>query len=203
MIDSFLLKGFIIGLVFGVPAGVVGVLTLRRALMHGAMVGFVSGMGSSVADSLYACIGVFGLTLISDFLMEHQIAISFIGGIGIILMGISIYTNKVKAINQSEEKKNIVTYFLSSFSITFTNPATILSFMLAFSMFGIKGMENAAENIWLIVGVFLGTGSWWAAISVIASKFRNKITDNIFLKLNKCFAAIIVVFGISMILRLL
>ena len=72
MLENYLLKGLVIGVVFGVPAGVVGILSIQRVLTQGAFAGFLTGIGSSAADIFYACVGVFGLTFISDILLKHQ-----------------------------------------------------------------------------------------------------------------------------------
>ncbi|MDE7245253.1 MAG: LysE family translocator, partial [Oscillospiraceae bacterium] len=70
--ENFLLKGLLVGLVFGVPAGAIGALTIQRTLSHGFWAGLLTGLGSSAADVLYACVGVFGLTAISDALLRWQ-----------------------------------------------------------------------------------------------------------------------------------
>lgn len=76
MIESYLLRGLLIGLIFGVPAGAIGALTIQRTLYGGF---FATGLGSSAADLLYACAGVFGITLVSDFLIRCQRSISLPG----------------------------------------------------------------------------------------------------------------------------
>lgn len=70
--SDFLIRGIMIGLLFGMPAGAVGAMTAQRTLNYGMKAGLLTGLGSSAADCIYACIGVFGLTLISDFLMKYQ-----------------------------------------------------------------------------------------------------------------------------------
>lgn len=59
MLENYLLKGLVIGVVFGVPAGVVGILSIQRVLTQGAFAGFLTGIGSSAADIFYACVGCF------------------------------------------------------------------------------------------------------------------------------------------------
>ena len=81
------LRGILIGLIFGVPAGAIGVLTIQRTLDRGFTAGLLTGLGSSAADLLYSCVGVFGITLISDFLTAHQIVIRVIGGFLILCYG--------------------------------------------------------------------------------------------------------------------
>ena len=74
------IKGILIGLIFGVPVGAVGAMTVQRTWEHGIKAGLLTGMGSSVADCIYAAIGAFGLTIISDFLLQYQGAIHLVGG---------------------------------------------------------------------------------------------------------------------------
>lgn len=76
-----------IGLVFGIPVGAVGVLTIQRTFESGIKAGLFTGLGSSVADCIYASIGAFGLTLLSDFLLEIQNVIHCVGGCLILVMG--------------------------------------------------------------------------------------------------------------------
>lgn len=64
---EYLLRGILIGLLFGLPFGAVGALTVQRTWSSGVKAGLLTGFGSSVADCAYACIGAFGLTLISTF----------------------------------------------------------------------------------------------------------------------------------------
>lgn len=80
----FLLKGILIELLFGVPVGAVGTMTIQRTLEHGVKAGLITGLGSSAAYCIYASIGAFGLTLVSDFLLKYQTAITVIGGVFII-----------------------------------------------------------------------------------------------------------------------
>lgn len=208
MLENYLMKGLVIGIVFGVPAGVVGVLSIQRAITQGSFAGLITGIGSSVADLSYACVGVFGITVISDFLSEHKSFICMAGCLIVIAIGIQTIrkTGEQSASPlvpvakttryQWEQPRHITSYFLSSFAIAITNPATILSFMAVFSMFQIEGTESVVENVQLVFGIFCGTCAWWFAIAVIVSMFRKKITESIYLKLNQIFGALMILFGI-------
>ena len=65
-----------------------GALTVQRTWEHGIKAGLLTGMGSSIADCIYAAIGAFGLTIISDFLLQYQGAIHLVGGTIVLFMGI-------------------------------------------------------------------------------------------------------------------
>ena len=85
---EYLLRGILIGLLFGLPVGAIGALTVQRTWSLGAKAGLLTGLGSSVADCFYACVGAFGLTLISDFLLRWQVVITAFGGTLVLAMGL-------------------------------------------------------------------------------------------------------------------
>lgn len=72
---DYLLHGILIGLLFGLPVGAVGTMTVQHTLSSGIKAGLFTRLGSSVADCFYAAVGVFGITLISDFLLKYQVII--------------------------------------------------------------------------------------------------------------------------------
>ena len=198
MLENYLIKGLIIGVVFGVPAGVVGVLSIQRGLTLGPAAGFLTGIGSSVADVFYACVGVFGITFISDFLLKHQSIICMAGCITAITLGIAGIVKAgrtVTRIGSADDAPLLVTCFFSSFTIAITNPATILSFMVVFSMFQIEGTESLGTNMQLIAGIFLGTCVWWLVIALAVSRFRNRITEGFYPKLNQVFGVLMILLG--------
>lgn len=207
MLENYLVRGLIIGIVFGVPAGAVGILSVQRVLSQGAAAGLVTGIGSSVADVFYACIGVFGITIISDFLLKHQHTICMLGCMMVILLGIQCFKKKKveKPALFTRERQGeghqpgtiryLISCFLSSFAIAITNPAAILSFMVVFSMFRIGGNESIGEDIQLVLGIFCGTCFWWLLIAVVVSRIRYRVTDGFYLKLNRIFGILMVLFG--------
>lgn len=201
MIWSLVLKGIWIGLIFGVPAGAIGVLTIQRTMDKGFAAGILTGLGSSMADLFYGCAGVFGITLISDFITRQQFCIQTIGGSFIILFGISMLGKKQRIENGKDVKRNLLFCFLSSFGTAVMNPATILSFMIAFTTFEIKGNLNEKEGSGLIFGIFLGTFCWWAALAGIVAVFRDRITDKIYRIMNIILGSFMCIFGVVVIIK--
>ena len=45
MLGNYLIRGLMIGLIFGVPAGAIGALTIQRTLSNGFYAGLVTGLG--------------------------------------------------------------------------------------------------------------------------------------------------------------
>lgn len=193
---GFLLRGILIGLLFGVPVGAVGTMTVQRTLHGGVRAGLLTGLGSSVADCIYACIGAFGLTIVSDFLLRYQTAIHLVGDGFILLMGIAVFRRKQDGQKKTEQEERKSSQFLTSFLIGITNPAAILTFLFAFSYFGITGQSNAFQSIALVAGVFIGTYIWWGVLSFATDFIRKKAGNVNFQKTNKIFGSLLILFGI-------
>lgn len=198
---NYLVRGLLVGLVFGVPAGAIGALTIQRTLSRGFWAGMLTGLGSSAADVVYACVGVFGLTVVSDFLLAHQMVISLVGGGIIVLLGVTIFRKKLGNVGASDQGGTLSVCFASSFAIAIANPATILSFLVAFATFGIGDKLSAAQGMQIIGGILIGTGCWWGTISGITSLFRRRITNKIVVLLNRLLGSLMALFGLVMILR--
>ncbi len=201
MIWEYAVKGILIGLIFGVPAGAIGALTIQRTLERGFLAGLLTGLGSSAADLLYSAVGIFGIAVISDFLTKYQNAFQIVGGVLIVTLGIAILRKKERPTEVQETKGNLFFCFLSSFGTAVMNPATILSFMVAFTAFEINGNVSASEGVWLILGILAGTFGWWLILSGGVSLFRERITDRIYKWLNKVLGSFMLIFGIAMMIR--
>ncbi len=201
MPESYLIRGLIIGLIFGVPAGAIGALTIQRTLERGFWAGFITGSGSSAADVIYGCAGVFGIAAISNFLLANQVIIGVIGGILICLLGVFIFFKNKIPQKEKPTKGNYIFCFTSSFMIAIMNPATILSFFIAFTSFDIETGLNLSSGIMLIAGILIGTMLWWAGLSFFVAIFRAKLTDKIYTWLNRILGTLMLVFGTVVIIR--
>ncbi len=198
---SYLIRGILIGLLFGMPIGAVGAMTVQRTLSYGFKAGLLTGLGSSVADCLYACVGAFGLTLISDFLLKYQTIINILGGILISAMGLSLIIRKKKAEELPKQVTGNVKMFMTSFVVGITNPAAILTFLFAFSYFGISGVAGLDNGILLVVGVFIGTYVWWVTLSAVVGLIKRKTGNCSLNRANKVFGVILIMFGVTVFIR--
>ncbi|KIR03623.1 putative LysE/RhtB family amino acid efflux pump [Lachnospiraceae bacterium TWA4] len=82
------------------------------------------------------------------------------------------------------------------FFIGITNPAAILTFLFAFTYFGINQISSAADGIAIVIGVFLGTFIWWSILSFGTDVVAKKSAIKKFSKLNRVFGVILVLFGV-------
>ena len=198
---TFFLRGVLIGLLFGIPAGAVGAMTVQRTWNYGIKAGLLTGLGSSVADCIYACIGAFGLTVISEFLLKYQTVINLAGGGLILYMGLNLLFGK-KETNELPSVSGRVKMFFSSFLVGITNPAAVLTFLFAFSYFGISGETKLLQGMGLVFGVFIGTYFWWGTLSASVNIMKGRQKKDHFQMMNRIFGVILCMFGMVVFIRM-
>ena len=199
---TFFLRGVLIGLLFGIPAGAVGAMTVQRTWNYGIKAGLLTGLGSSVADCIYACVGAFGLTVISEFLLKYRTVVNLAGGGLILYMGLNLLFGK-KETNELPSVSGRVKMFLSSFLVGITNPTAVLTFLFAFSYFGISGETSLMQGMWLVIGVFLGTYFWWGALSAAVNIMKSRQKKDHFQTMNRIFGVILCLFGMVIFIRVI
>jgi threonine/homoserine/homoserine lactone efflux protein len=130
MLLAFLLKGVLVGIIIAVPAGPVGVLCIRRTIFHGRLAGFASGLGASTADAVFGVIAGFGLTVVSDLLLDYQDWLR-LGGAGFLLyIGIrALAAGPIEGEQSERDPEGLLADYASTFVLTITNPITILAFL--------------------------------------------------------------------------
>jgi threonine/homoserine/homoserine lactone efflux protein len=172
---TFLWKGVLVGLIIAVPAGPVGVLCIRRTIFNGRLAGFVSGMGAATADAIFGIIAGFGLTFVSDLLLDYQEWLRLGGGVFLLLIGTrALFAEPIADAKSQRDPETLLTDFASTFALTLTNPITILAFLAIFAGIGFTGDEaTLAGAAILVLGVWLGSLLWWGALALGAGMLRH------------------------------
>lgn len=188
-----MLKGLLIGLILGFPVGAMGAMTVERTANLGVSAGLLTGLGSSVADCIYASVGAFGLNYISDFLMKYQRVIDWIGALLIVILGLRIFFAGESRQQAFSKKRGNIKLFLSAFVLGITNPAAIVGFLFAFSYLGLFQSSNICSSIFLVSGVFIGTYVWWGILSFGTAALRQRAEAYDEKKMNRIFGTILFV----------
>jgi len=197
-----LVKGTIIGFAIAAPVGPVGVLCIRRALADGRLAAFVAGLGAAVADTFYGAVAAWGLTLVTDFLMQHRMALSLGGGAFLVYLGWRTFRARSELLPTPETHIGLMRDFVSTFLITLTNPATILAFMAVFASVSAVHVRNpvSLDTTLLILGVFFGSAAWWGVLSAAASAVRSHFTPLWLRWLNRGSGIVLALFGIGVLI---
>lgn len=193
----FFLRGLIIGISIAAPVGPIGILCIRRSLAQGQASGFVSGVGAATADAVYGCIAAFGLSLVSNVLIEQKFWIRLIGGVFLLYLGINTMLKEPSGAGETAFRRSLTGAFASTFFLTLTNPMTIISFTAIFAGLGVGSVEGSYLSAGLIVGgVFCGSATWWLALSTIVSLFRKRFSVKAMRRINRIAGSILCGFGI-------
>jgi threonine/homoserine/homoserine lactone efflux protein len=200
---NFFLKGIIIGFSIAAPVGPIGVLCIRRTLAEGRMRGLASGLGAATADALYGCVAGFGLTFISGLLISQQFWFRLIGGLFLCYLGIRTLLSAPAEAASAIGGNGLPGAYASTFFLTLTNPMTILSFAAIFAGLGIAGTGGGyASASVLVLGVFIGSATWWLILSGGVSLFRDRFNHQRLLWVNRISGLIIAGFGLAALLSL-
>jgi threonine/homoserine/homoserine lactone efflux protein len=189
-----LLRGILIGISIAAPVGPIGVLCIRRTLSNGKLTGFLSGMGAATADMVYGAIAAFGLTVITNLLVENKFWLQIIGGCFLLYLGIKTFLEKPADHAAQANQSGYFSAYLSTFFLTITNPMTILSFVAIFA--GTMQAGTTGSPLVLVAGVFAGSAFWWLTLSFGVGLMRERLTANHMEWINRISGTIIIIFGI-------
>ncbi len=191
------LRGFIIGISIAAPVGPIGILCIRRTLAEGKFSGLISGLGAASADAIYGIIAGFGLTFISSFLVSQQTWLGLFGGLFLCYLGLRTWLTKPSGESAKSTQRGLWGNYLSIFILTLTNPMTILSFVAIFAGLGLAQNDgNYSAALLLVLGVFSGSATWWLLLSFGVGLFRERVTPQWMVWINRISGGIILTLGI-------
>jgi putative LysE/RhtB family amino acid efflux pump len=174
----FLIKSFLIGFAIAAPVGPIGILCIRKTMEIGFIGAIAVGLGASLADSLYALIGITGLTIISNFLIEKEILIKLIGGTFLLYLAYKEFQPSTKSARMIvNNNKRFIKLASQTFLLTITNPITIIAFIAIFAGLGDNNI-TFMKTIWMVIGVFLGSMTWWVILGKITVKAHGYMSKN-------------------------
>jgi threonine/homoserine/homoserine lactone efflux protein len=197
MEPTLVIRGLILGFTIAAAVGPISLLVIRRTLAEGRLVGIVSGMGVATADGTYGAIAAFGLTAITDLLVDWRRALGLIGGV--VLLWLAWRTFRAvpgeAATAGANGRRGLAGAYLSTLGLTLTNPMTILSFAALFVGLGISG-GDAAGAASLTLGVFAGSAAWWVVLVTVVGAFRSRLTPTGLRRVNMASGLLIGAFAV-------
>ena len=198
---AFFLKGAAVGFAIAAPVGPVGVLCVRRTLLFGRLIGLISGLGAATADAAYGAVAAFGVTLVSTWLLDHEQAFRFAGGMFLLALGGRMLLAKPHRPVAPEEQAPLHHRFLHAFGTTFvltiTNPVTIIAFLGIFASVGITSLAEQRElAVSMVAGVFAGSALWWLILAGGAGMLRDWLNNSGLRWVNRLSGITILGFGV-------
>jgi threonine/homoserine/homoserine lactone efflux protein len=189
-----LISGIIIGFLVAAPVGPTGILVINRTLKSGKKIGFISGIGAALADTLYASFVSFSISIIINFLFNNQELIQATGSVFLAIVGYKT----IRTVPKEKGKVSDHNYLITTFFLTLTNPLTLLAFIGIFASFGTAiYCREFTGAILLITGVFCGSCSWWFLLTIIVNRFKERMNEHVEILINRISGIIMILFGIA------
>ncbi len=194
-----LLRGFGIGVLVSAPMGPIGILCIQRTLNKGRWSGFVTGLGASFSDVIYALLTGLGMSIVIDFIETNQDILQILGSLVLVLYGFYLFRqNPAKSIRKPVNWKNsYIQIFITAFFLTLSNPLILFLFIGLFARFNIFLPES--QLIHHIIGYLsiLGGGiAWWFFITYIVNKVRTRFNLRIIWYINRGIGVIVIAMSI-------
>lgn len=195
-----MLKGFAVGMCASAPIGPIAILVVQKSLSKGHKAGFVSGLGASVVDTMYAFIAIFALAFAQSFIEEHKNLILLAGGAVLIAVGFSMaFSNPFRKLKADGESSVSPKDFGQAVALGLSNPMAVF---VMFTLFAFFGLANDAPHTWsvtpIILAVSAGSVTYWFLMSWLLSRFRGNFKMRTILWISRITGALIVIIGIAL-----
>lgn len=200
VIDIFL--AFFVGIAASIPVGPVAILVFQKTLSKGFRAGFITGLGASVVDTLFAIIAVFALAATQQFLDENKLLVGLLGGAILVVVGLVMaLKDPFKKMKAEVTSKASAADFLQAVFMTISNPGAI-AFMFGLMTFAGICQDND-PNTWTVAPILFaiaaGSVSYWLLISWGLSRFRHKFSMRTLLWASRVMGALVVIIGVVLI----
>lgn len=182
------------------PIGPIAILVVQKSLSKGHKAGFVSGLGASVVDTLYASIAIFALAFAQKFIEDHQSLILLVGGAVLIIVGVSMaFSDPFRKMKADGESSVSPKDFGQAVAMGLSNPMAIF---VMFTLFAFFGLADDSPHNWkvapIILSVSLGSVTYWFSMSWLLSRFRSNFRMRTILWISRITGALIVIIGIAL-----
>ena len=176
MDPALTLRGFILGFTIAAAVGPISLLVIRRTVAQGRLYGLVSGLGVATADATYGAIAAFGLSAITDVLVNARQVLGLVGGVFLLwLAWQTIRSTPTEAATVTARRGGYAGAYLSILGLTMANPMTILSFGALFAGLGVTSGATGDAAL-VVLGVLLGSTAWWVVLTTVIGTLRTRVT---------------------------
>ncbi len=197
---NLLWKGVVTGLAVSIPLGPLGILCIQRTVNKNWKSGIFSGIGIATADTVYALVAGFGLSIIIDFIRTYELYFKLVGFFVLLLLGIYIFrSNPTKQIQDYKLRgSSHLQDFITTFLVTLSNPLSVFVFIAIFTGYSIVlQFSQPLEALLTFGGIFIGGSLWWITITGFANLFRHKFTINTLYWANKIIGLGVIVVAVA------
>ena len=129
-------SGIVIGIAVAAPIGPINLMAIRNTLSHGFLSGVFTGTGAVLGDGTFAVFAAFGITSVSQFVIDYATWIQAVGGVILIATGLHIVRApaELSADMPAPSQHRPAAMVGATYLLTITNPATLMGFIAIFGV---------------------------------------------------------------------
>lgn len=171
------LKSLLVGLAIAAPLGPIGALCIQRTLARGFWAGAAGGLGTAAADATYAAAAAAGFAAFSAFLARISLPLGLIGGAFLLWLAWKGWPRGTVTATpaRAAEGRGLLATAATTWALTMTNPATILSFAAIFAGLGLADAAGPLSAILVVTGIFAGSMLWWIFLSGTVAALHHRL----------------------------
>ena len=196
---SLFAKSLLMGLAIAAPLGPIGALCIQRTLARGFAAGLAGGLGTALADAAYASAAAAGFAAFASLLERISLPLGLIGGVFLLWLAWKGWPRG--AVPQAHAApapaaRGLWATTLTTFALTLTNPATILSFAAIFAGLGLAETASVGAAVTVVAGVFAGSMLWWALLSGTVAGLHHRLPAGFALWVARISSVMMAAFGL-------
>ena len=191
-------KSMLLGLAVAAPLGPIGLLCINRALERGFWAGVAGGLGTALADAIYACLAAIGFSALTATLATLAPWLKLAGGLFMLWLGwkgLRPNPHRSPTHARTNDFRGLSGTIASTFLLTLTNPVTIFSFAALFAGLGLTDAPGTANALAVVAGVFLGSLLWWFLLSGGVALAQRRLPEGFSLCVSRMSGAVLMGFG--------
>ncbi|MGO4452403.1 LysE family translocator [Phyllobacterium sp. TAF24] len=189
-------KSMILGLAVAAPLGPIGALCINRTLERGFWAGVSGGLGTALADAVYASLAAIGFAAFAATLSIVDAPLKLVGGLFMLWLGWKGLAPRPEKQAAQVSARDLFGTIAATFFLTITNPMTILAFAAIFAGLGLAEVPGFTNAAIVVVGVFVGSLSWWLALSGGVALARQRLPEGFARWVARVSGIVIILFGL-------
>lgn len=198
-----ILQGLLTGVILSLMLGTVFFSLIKNSLHSGYKTGIYIASGVILCDIIFIALAILS-TEFAEFLKNNQNTISLLGGLVLLIMGISMFLNAkpkpdVGKTFQSSSK-NVLYFIGSGFLLNVLNPVNFFSWLAISSLLKVKLNYQINDQVIYFTACLFSIFVVEIAIAYFASLLKKWMTDKVVQRINQISGLVFAGVGIKLML---
>lgn len=189
-------KSLLLGVAVAAPLGPIGALCINRTLERGFVAGMAGGVGTALADGVYAALAALGFAAFSSVLGLIDIPLRLVGGAFMLWLGWKSMTPRSARSAAQVSARDLIGTTAATFLLTITNPMTIIAFAALFAGLGLASDSGTTSAAMVVFGVFAGSMLWWSILSGGVALARHRLPESFAIWVSRLSGIVLIAFGL-------